>query len=180
MLVPSPRSSKAAEDPRTKLRRLIKRKTSERDRLRQEIEQCNAAMAPLAVKQATMEAMDEEIHGLFRRILERAKPRKREHQRLRQLYEQLQEDGIISPDPERAEQTAQRCDCPACSRANATDPGRLIPSLGNQRRRPTTRKAIPPRRAQRATQACARSITSSRCTFIPIAPKASNALLMKP
>jgi hypothetical protein len=101
---------------------LIKRKTSERDRLQQEIEQCNAAMAPLAAKQAAMQAMDDEIHVLFRRALERAKPRKREHQQLRQLYEQLQEDGVISPDPERAAQSTQRCDCPVCVRADATDP----------------------------------------------------------
>jgi len=104
-------------DPIAKVRQLIRRKTSERDRLLKEIGQCETSLMPLQQQQRTLEALDREIHELFRTALANPKLSKRARQELQGVYESLQADQIITPGRAWfASARANACTCPACSR----------------------------------------------------------------
>lgn len=103
-------------DPIAKVRQLIRRKTSERDKLLKEIAQCETSLMPLQQHQRAMGALDREIHELFRAALANPKLSKRAQRDVRGIYESLQADQVISPNPEWARARAKACGCPACSR----------------------------------------------------------------
>jgi hypothetical protein len=121
MLVRGTLRAEKPVDPIAKVRQLIRRKTSEKDRLLKEIEQCQAALAPLQQHQLAMEALDRELHELFRAVLTNSRLSKRAQRDVRGLYRGLQADQIISPDPDRA----NGCNCPACSRDDAVSKLRM-------------------------------------------------------
>lgn len=69
------------------MRQLIRRKTSERDRLRKEIEQCEASLMPsLQHQERVMEALDPEIHELFRAALANSELSKHAQGGVREIY----------------------------------------------------------------------------------------------
>lgn len=106
-------------DPVAKVRGLIRRKASERDRLLKEIAECESALLPLEEHQRTLDALDGEIHELFRGLLAGPKLSKRAREQVRELYEALQDDQAISLDPGRAAERARSCSCPVCTRRRA-------------------------------------------------------------
>jgi hypothetical protein len=115
MLVREDLHATKSADPIAKVRKLIRRKTSERDRLLQEIAQCETALMPMRQQQLAMAALDNEIHQLFRVLLAKPELSKRAQREIRGVYEGLQADQIISIDPEWARERASLCACPACS-----------------------------------------------------------------
>lgn len=115
MLAKSGSQTGKSVNPVEKLRQLIRRKTSERDKLLTEIAQCETALTPLRQRQLAMETLDREIHEQFRSMLKSPKLSKRTHKDVRKLYEELQDDQVLSQDPERAEELRRACPCPACS-----------------------------------------------------------------
>jgi hypothetical protein len=138
-------------DPVAKVRHLIRRKTSERDRLLKEIAGCEAALLPLQEHQRTMEALDREIHELFRGLLANPKLSKRAQKQVRELYEALQDDQALSLDPTRAAERASSCCCPACS-SSADDPSAWAEELFGADGTETPRAepdSHPPRRPER-------------------------------
>ncbi len=121
MLVPQPTRTSNPQDAIEKLRRLIRRKISEKARLLADIATSEAALAPLAEHQQTMETLDLQIHALFREALGNPKLSKRARRQVQELYEGLQDDQVISPDPERAKPPEEACTCPACAARAAND-----------------------------------------------------------
>ena len=121
MLVPQPTRTANPQDAIEKLRCLIRRKTSEKARLLADITTCEADLAPLAEHQQTMEALDLQIHALFREALDNPKLSKRARRQVQELYEGLQDDQVISQDPEQAKLPEEACTCPACSARAAND-----------------------------------------------------------
>jgi hypothetical protein len=119
MLVRRAKHAGKSVDPITKVRRLIKRKTTERDRLLKEITECDTLLRPLQQQQRTMEALDQEIHELFRVLLANTKLSKPSQRNIRGVYEQLQAEQVISPDPTWVREG--RCPCPACSALRDND-----------------------------------------------------------
>lgn len=139
-------------DPIAKVRQLIRRKSSERDRLQKEIAQCDAALLPLQQHQRAMAELDREIHELFGALLMNPKLAKRAQREVRGVYESLQVDQIISPDPAWARERANACTCQACSpsddfselRVNelgADEPGQRRAEHESQRPQPPEREA---------------------------------------
>jgi hypothetical protein len=102
-------------DPIAKVRQLIRRKTSERDRLLKEIAQCETALIPLRQHQDAVAGLDDEIHLLFRALLANRQLSKRTRLEIRGVYEALQIEQIITLDPEWARERGNACACPACS-----------------------------------------------------------------
>lgn len=107
------RAKQKSVDPITKVRQLIKRKTTERDRLQKEIAECDTLLRPLQQQQSIMGALDQEIHELFRGLLASSKLNKRAQRDVRGVYEDLQAEQVISPDPAWVREGP--CPCPACS-----------------------------------------------------------------
>jgi len=107
-------------DPITKIRGLIRRKTSEKQRLQKDIAACQQALEPLASQQEALQELDREIHALFQSVLAGEKLAKRARKQVCDVYEQLQYEQLISLDPELAIGERASCDCPFCSGA-ATD-----------------------------------------------------------
>lgn len=139
-----------------KLRQLIRRKTSERDKLLKEIAQCETALTPLRQRQLAMQALDREIHELFGALLGDRKLNRGAQTQIRTLYEELQDEQVLSPDPARAAERAGVCPCPACSGSDdvaeawpeelgADDPAS---ERGGTRAAPASR--IPPRQEREA------------------------------
>ncbi len=120
MLVPHPARTPGPQEAIEKVRRLIKRKTSEKQRLLADIAECEAALAPLAKHQRAMDALDREVHALFREALGNSKLSKRARTQIQGVYEDLQNNQVISPDPERTAAEAV-CSCPMCSARPADD-----------------------------------------------------------
>jgi hypothetical protein len=102
-------------NPVEKLRQLIRRKTSERDKLLREITQCETALTPMRQRQLAMTTVDREIHEIFGALLANPKLNKRTKNEIQTLYEALQDDQVISLDPARAAARSSVCQCPACS-----------------------------------------------------------------
>lgn len=111
-----------AADPIMKLRSLIRRKSSERDKLLQEIAQCETALLPLREQQQSLAQVDREIHQLFGELLANNSLGKRAHKQIRTVYEDLQDQEVISPEPTRATERAAVCPCPACARSDEDVP----------------------------------------------------------
>jgi hypothetical protein len=108
-----------ARDPIAKIKGLIRRKTSEKLRLEKDIAACQAALAPMAAQQELLQALDREIHALFQRALANPKLTRRARSEVRDVYEELQDEQVISLDPERVTALGEACDCPFCSGAAA-------------------------------------------------------------
>jgi hypothetical protein len=138
MLVRDASRAGKADDPIAKVRQLIRRKTSEKERLRKEIVQCDTELMPLRQHQFAMDAVDREIHALFQALFADPKLSKRAKQDVRGVYEGLQADQIISPDPEWVRERANVCTCPACSpddvEIDAPDPRGAEPELRPRQR----------------------------------------------
>ncbi len=120
MLIPHPARKPSPQDAIEKVRRLIKRKSSEKQRLLAEIAECEAALAPLAKHQQAMEALDREIHALFGEVLGNSKLSKRARTQIQGVYEDLQNEQVISRDPDRTA-SKEACSCPLCSARAADD-----------------------------------------------------------
>ena len=112
-----------AADPVVRLRGLIRRKTTEKQRFQKEMEQLDLAMGPL--REAAQEALtvDGEVHARFQQAMAKPGLSKAKKKQVRELYEELMRDGVLAPPPGATEE-ADDCPCPACTAARAARGGR--------------------------------------------------------
>ena len=125
----------ATEDPIARIRRLLRRKRSEKDRLERDIRALAAEVLGVVTRQTEVLDLHGEIHALFRQALKRPIPRKG-RVAVYQLYQSLVEDGVLfpevgaddepdlspdlSPDPASDDdrwQEEDACPCPFCEAA---------------------------------------------------------------
>src|SRR5438552_8368200 len=85
----------------------VTRKRKALDRAREEIAQVAAEVArrlePIIEESRRIDA---ELHGLFAELLARSKLSKRARHSVRKVYEELQEEGVLSPRPHDREASA--------------------------------------------------------------------------
>lgn len=105
-------------DPVARLRGLIRRKTTEKQRFQKEMEQLDLAMGPLREAARETEVVDGEVHARFQQAMAKPGLSKAKRKKVRDLYEELVLDGVIGP-PADATDAADDCPCPACTAARA-------------------------------------------------------------
>lgn len=126
-LVPSDRCAGGGDEvPAARLRKLIARKRTEKDRLERDIAEIRASLAEVfALRDRRLEPLDEEIHEHFGVVLEEPGFSSGVRAEIRELYADLMMAATISPRalPGAADlddDEEERCPCPFCT-AEADD-----------------------------------------------------------
>jgi len=112
------KTSRKAVDPVVRLRSLIRRKTTEKQRLQKDMEQLDLSMGPLREAAQEHVEVDREVHERFQQAMAKPGLSKANRARVRGLYEELQRDGVLAPPPSEPV-TEDNCPCPACTAARA-------------------------------------------------------------
>ena len=105
-------------DPVVRLRGLLRRKTTEKQRFQKEMEQLDQSMGPLREAAREHEEANREVHARFQQAMTKPGLSKAKRTLVRELYEELLLDGVLSPLPDDMA-TEDDCPCPACTAARA-------------------------------------------------------------
>ncbi|MCG8421608.1 MAG: J domain-containing protein [Proteobacteria bacterium] len=108
------KTKRPPEDAVVRIRRLLRRKRSEKNRLELDIDALQRELLTILQRQSELVTIHAEIRALFAEAIALPRLSAKASRKVRDLYHGLMEEGLIIPDPEAFAGDEDECPCPFC------------------------------------------------------------------